>query len=219
MFGCLGRLGCLALILIIGVAAWFSRSTWMPAVGLEAPRAESTSEVAEASFTPVSESAAERGRRAVASLSSQRGYVTLDGAEAASYLASRFVERIPPSAERVEAAVVGNRLELRAEVPLDGLGSAESLGPLRQMLGGREDVHVTGTLRMLRPGLAEYRVQRMRVRDFNVPSAAIPLLLREVWRGERPEGLSADGLGVGMPDDVGEVRIENGKVIIYRTVR
>jgi len=218
MFGCLGRLGCLALILVLGVAAWFSREYWMPRVGLEPPRPEASASGDGAAFVAINDAAAERGREAVASLGPRRGYVTLTGDEAVSYLVSRFVERIPPSAERVQAAVVGDRLEVRADVPLGDLGSIEGLGPLRQLVGSRGEVHVSGTLEMLRPGLAQYRVDRMRVGNFSVPRAATPILLREIWRGERPEGLSSNGLAIEVPEDVGQIRIEDGRVIIYRTV-
>jgi hypothetical protein len=216
MFGCLGRIGCLALLAVLGVAAWYTRDKWVDRVGLR----QSAEASANASlYEPISDAAAARGREAVASLSARRGYVTLTGAEAASYLVSRFVQRIPPSAERVEAAVIRDRLELRAEVPLGDLGSVEALGPLRDLIGAREEIQVSGTLQMIRPGLAQYRVRQMRVRNVTVPAAAVPVLLREVWRGERPEGLDSNALAIELPDDVGQVRLEDGQVIIYRTVQ
>lgn len=216
MFGCFGRIGCLALVLILGAAAWFTRDYWMERAGLQPANGVESSSVG---YEPVSETAASRGREKVESLSARRGYVTLSGAEAASYLVSRFVERIPPGAEQVEAAVVGSELELRAVVPLGDLGSVEALGPLAGLIGAREEMRVAGTVDMVKPGLAQYRVRRMQIRNLSVPTAAIPVLLREVWRGERPEGLDSRGIAVGLPDDVGQVRLEDGDVIIYRTVQ
>lgn len=220
MFGCLGRLGCLALLAILAVAGWFTRAWWMPRVGLEPPGVEASASgvEADAAFRPIRESAAERGRAAVASLGPRRGYVTLTGDEAVAYLVSRFVERIPPAAEQVEAAVVGDRLELRARVPLEDLSTIEGLGPLRQLLGARETVHVSGTVEVVRPGLAQFRVERMRVRNLSVPSGAVPILLREIWRGERPDGLAPNAIGIEIPEDVGEIRVRGGQVIFYRTV-
>lgn len=218
MFGCLGRIGCLVLILVGGIAAWFTRDQWLHRVGFDSAASTRSADAAGVDFQPISNAAAERGSTAVGSLSEQRGYVALSGAEASSWIVSRFTERIPPGAEAVEAAVVGDRLELRAEVPLGDLGSVEGLGPLREFVGASERIRVSGRLEMVSPGLAQFRVERMRVRNWSVPPAVVPVLLREVWRGDRPEGLAPDALGIDVPDDVGQVRVEGGQVIIYRTV-
>lgn len=219
MFGCLGRLGCLVLIVVGGVAAWFTRDQWLPRIGFETAASTRAADAAGGvDFQPISNSAAERAAEAVGSLSARRGYVTLSGADASSWIVSRFVERVPAGAEVVEAAVVDDRLELRAEVPLGDLGSVEGLGPLREFVGATERIRVSGRLEMVSPGLAQFRVERMRVRNWSVPPAVVPVLLREVWRGERPDGLAPAAIGIEVPDDVGQIRVEGGQVIIYRTV-
>jgi len=60
-------------------------------------------------------------------------------------------------------------------------------------------------------------VREIKLRDFKVPNGAIPRLVRQLSKGERPEGLSPNGLPVTTPRSLADVRISNGKVTIYRT--
>ncbi len=218
MFGCLGRLGCLVVLLVAAALAWFSREFWVPRVTGQPP-----AEVAAAPDTvpwrPLADSAAATARRRVATLSPDRGYVALTPHAAASYFVSRFVSSLPAGAGDVQASVAGERLRLRTEVALADLRSAEILEPVRGLLGDREVIEVAGTLEVLRPGLAQYRVESMRIRELVVPSRAIPRLMRALWTGERPDGLDPNAIGIDMPADVGEIRIRDGQVILYRTVR
>ena len=84
------------------------------------------------------------------------------------------------------------------------------------MLADRERLQFGGTFHVLRPGMAEFQVKDIRLRDFSVPAATIPRLLRQIWRGTRPEGLSPDGLPVVIPAYLGDVRITNETITIHK---
>jgi len=215
MFGCLGRIGCLALVLVIAVGAWFTRAEWMPRV-LGEPAQEAT--VAEASWAAVTDASAAAGRTKVARLASSDAPagVALLPAEVAGYVLDDVLDRLPTSARDVEAAVIGDRLYVRAAVRLQDFG-AEALGPLGGMLGDRDTLLLGGTFGVLEPGVGQFRVAEVRVGQFNLPQAVVPRLLRRLRRdeGARPAGLADDALAVTLPPGVVDVRVGRGRVSVY----
>jgi len=118
---------------------------------------------------------------------------------------------------RFGEAVIGDRLYIRASVKLQDLGGTAVLGPLAGMLGDREQMQFGGTFHVIRPQLAEYEVKDIKVRDLSLPSSMIPRVLRQTERGSRPDGLSEDGLPIVVPRYLGDVRIANGRVTLYKT--
>ena len=98
-----------------------------------------------------------------------------------------LLRQLPGADSAAEAAVIGDRLYVRAMVPLAQLGG-DALGPLRGMLGARETVLLGGTMDMVRPGLAQFHVNEVKVRDFALPTRAVPRLLRELRRGRDATG-------------------------------
>jgi hypothetical protein len=97
------------------------------------------------------------------------------------------------------------------------LGGASALGALGGVLEEREKVQLTGTFRVVKPGLAEFLVKDVSLRNIAVPHGMIPTLVRRLDRGSRDEGLSAGALAVPIPRYVGDIRVANGKVTLYKT--
>ena len=215
MFGCLGRIGCLALVLVLGVAAWFTRAEWLPRVVGE-PAEEAT--VAEATWSPVTRQASAAGRTKVARLAASNAPagVALLPAEVAGYVLDDVLQRLPSTAQDVEAAVIDDRLYVRAAVRLQDFG-AEALGPLGDMLGDRDTLMLGGTFGVLEPGVGQFRVAEVRVGQFTVPQAVVPRLLRRLRQDEatRPAGLADDALAVTLPPGVVDVRVGRGRVSVY----
>jgi hypothetical protein len=85
------------------------------------------------------------------------------------------------------------------------------------MLGDQEPVEFGGTLELVRPGLAQYRVKVLRLRELNVPQRMIPRLLQRISRGARPPGLADDGLPLEVPPFIADVRIGQGYVTLYKS--
>ena len=222
MKGCLKRAGCLVLIIIILAAVWY----WYPRVNSPAtvgPAAGPTTTATSISsgWRPLTAADAERGRAAVQSLGRQSGpvFANLTPAEAASYIFTVVAKQLPPSAKNVEAAVVGDRLYVRSDVELKDFGGAKSLGPVGMLLGERDSVRFGGTINMLRPGLGEFLVQEVKLGRIEVPTGLIPRLLRPMKRGKSVEGISQNGLPMVMPPYISDVRISNGKITLYKSVR
>ena len=213
--GCIARLGCLFLLAILAIVGWFTRDRWLP--DRFRTHVEST---AASPWQPVTDAGAQRVETALSKLSQPRGPVfqTLSGADVASYVFRRLANRLPASSDSVQAMVSGDRVSLRAIVNLSELGGTGILGPLGSMLRSREPVEFTGTFRVIRPGMAEFQIQSMKIRDLGIPHGMISSLIRRMDRGQRPEGLDADALPLPTPRYVGDIRVANGKITLYKTV-
>jgi len=213
--GCLSRIGCLILLIVIALAAWITSDRWLPKLTGHAPGTTATGPL----WQPITPQGAERTRQLLTRLSQPAGPVfgNLSGADAASYVYQALARQLPPSADSIEAAVIGDRLYIRASVRLQDLGGTASLGPLSSMLGERERMEFGGTFHIVRPQLAEFQVKDIKIRDFSLPTAMIPRGLQQSERGSRPEGLSPDGLPILVPAYLGDVRIANGRVTLYKT--
>jgi hypothetical protein len=92
-------------------------------------------------------------------------------------------------------------------------------GILGALLGERERVEMAGPLRVIGKGQAEFRVTEVRVKDVGLPKALINRLVSSVVRGPRPAGLSENGLPIAIPSYIGDVRVQNGKITLYKNVQ
>src|SRR5438046_1637702 len=143
--GCIARLGCLMLLAILCVAGWFTRGLWMP----ERYRARLANTPA-ASWQPITDAGAQRGRDALEKLSQPRGPVfqSLSAGDVGSLAFGELTKRAAGSVDSVAGRIEGDRLSMRASVRLGEL--KEKLGPAAGLLADRETVELTGTLRVLR---------------------------------------------------------------------
>ena len=115
---------------------------------------------------------------------------------------------------------MGNRLYVRSEVDLKDFGGAGQLGALGMLLGSRDSVLLGGTIHMLKPGLAEFQVQEVKLGRLDVPKSLIPRLIAQMTRAKKKvEGVSETGLPMVMPPYISDVRIANGKITLYKSVK
>ena len=213
--GCLSRIGCLVVLVVLGAIAWITKDRWLPRITGQPTTSASTGPV----WEPLTVQGAERTRQMLIRLSQTSGpvYGNLSGGDVASYVYQSLARQLPPSADSIEAAVIGDRLYIRASVRLRDLGGTASLGPLGAMLGDREQMQFGGTFHVVRPQLAEFQVKDIKIRDLSLPQAMIPRVLRQTERGSRPDGLTEDGLPIVVPKYLGDVRIARGRVTLYKT--
>jgi hypothetical protein len=223
MKGCFRRLGCL--VLIIGLAAlwyWYARVERPAATTAASTDAVTGAASVNTGWRPLTAADAERGRVAVEALAQRSGpvFANLSPAEAASYIFLVVAKQLPPSARNVEASIVGNRLYVRSEVDLKDFGGAGQLGTLGMLLGSRDSVLLGGTIHMLKPGLAEFQLQEVKLGRLQVPKSLIPRLIAQMTRGKKKvEGVSETGLPMVMPPYISDVRIANGKITLYKSVK
>jgi hypothetical protein len=68
-------------------------------------------------------------------------------------------------------------------------------------------------------GLAEFQVQQVRIGELPLPRGMIPTLIRRFERGNRPAGLDPDALPLPLPRYVGDIRVANGKITLYKNTQ
>jgi hypothetical protein len=144
-------------------------------------------------------------------------YANLSADEIASYVVQAAGGAFPASADSVEAAVIGDVLYVRAIVPTKDIASSGVLGPLAGLLNAREKVSLGGSFHVVRPGLSEFQLRDVKLREFSVPRAAIPRLVQQITKGKKTPGVADDALAVPTPPSLADVRIGNGRVTLYKT--
>jgi hypothetical protein len=214
VFSCLGRLGCLFLLVIAGALAFLTRERWLPRVLGDRGSAPVT-------WEPVNEPGAKTAGDAVASLGHPGGpaYVIVSAAGLAALMVENSGHRLPPTLDSVQAAIDSETVRVRALVALDDIRGLDALGPLSGLLDKRERIEFTGTMSVVRPGLGEFRVASVQVADLSLPRAAIPRLLSRLDASVRPEGIAPNGIAITIPDYIGDVRVARGQVTLYRRLK
>ena len=213
--GCLKKIGCLALLLILVIVAFLGRGLWLPKLK------KSESSAVANTWQPLTQAGASRAQRLLEQLSRDGGppSVTVPAAELVSYIVQQLSSALPESADSVQAAVINDRICVRAVVKTTDFADKNTLGPLAMMLGEREPVLMCGVINILSPGKGELQVKSFKVRELSIPGAAIPRLIRQMSPSKRPEGLSDDGLPLETPVYVGDVAVRNGQVVISKQAR
>ncbi len=219
--GCLRGLGCLVLVALVAAAAWWFRADWLPLLHKGSAASTVSDSASTVVWQKVTPERAAHAKAAVTRLGTRTGpvFTNLQPGELTAYVLSELSKQLPPSASHIEAAVIGRQLWVRAQVRLSDFGGAGELGPLGSLFGDAEPVVFGGTLAIVNPGLAVYRVKELRIRDMSVPSPMIARLLRRAEHGSRPPGLADDALPMLVPDYIADVRIENGNITLYKTVQ
>ena len=114
---------------------------------------------------------------------------------------------------------MGTRLYVRSEVAWKDFGESRSLSSIRMLLGERDSVLIGGTINMIHPGLAQFNVQEMKLGKFDVPAALQQRLVAEIKKKNAVPGVAQDALPVVLPSYITDVRIQNGKITLYKSVR
>ncbi len=203
------------LVVIAAVAGWMLRDRipW----GREDARVVPATE-ASIVWERLTPEGARRARETVGRLAGRSGpvFTNVSPGDLAAYIFEELSQQLPPSAEDTEAAVIGDRLHVRATMRMSELGGGGVLGPMAGMVRERERVEFGGILEVVRPRLAQFRVQQLRVGDLTLPPPMIPRLVPRVSRGARPEGIADDALALVIPVHVGDVRVSRGRITLYK---
>lgn len=225
MFGCFRRLGCLVFLLVLAVLAWFNRdrleAIYRRYAGDPMPADTTAVATGAGAWESLTGDKASRGQAAVVSLSNPRGpaFVNLSAGEAASYVFLEVAKQLPASSEEITSSIRNDRLYVRANVALKDFGGSKVLGPLAALLGERDTVQLGGTINVLRPGDGEFQVKDIKIGSFPVPDAIIPKLINRIRKGEKPPGVADNAFPVKLPSYIGDVRIANGRVTVYKATQ
>lgn len=210
MFGCLRKLGCLVLFAVALAVAyyWYARVPDDERAGSGATGA--------IVWEPLSPALGAQGRAAIEALAGGQAYAPLSAGQVASYIFLEMSNSLPETAQDLEAAVIGDRLAVRGLVSLADIGGSRLLGPLAQMLSDRDTLLLAGTINVLATGEGQYVVKELRFGQMRVPSGVIPRIVREIDKTEDRGPLSPSAIFLPLPPGVGDVRVGNGLVTLYR---
>ena len=203
MFGCFRRIGCLVVLCVAAVAAYLMRDRWIGYVPWlkSTPRATTTT-AGGPKWEPVSDNrrdARASGDRVVRQ--AQRAGVRQP--------APRRTRDVLLHRARAAAAAVGGQHRGRDDREphvrprgdlVDDFKAADALGPLSGFVGRRERMQIGGTFAFVRPGLAQFLVEDVRLGEFPIPRGAIPKLLRRSGAGHAAEGVVRERAAVRRAD-------------------
>jgi len=213
MSGCLRRLGCLTLVLVLALGGYLTRHRWLPSVtGQEPPPA--------IAFDSLSETGRTRARRAIETLTRPSGpvFASLTAAEAASLVLAGASDRWPSMVGGVGAAVSGDRLLLQTTLDPSAFAGVEGLGPLAGLLQSRQDARLAGTLEVAEPGRGYFVVREVMLGDIPVPMPVVAALVRQLDRRAAGPGQPARAIPFDLPDHIADVRVAKGRVTLYKVV-
>lgn len=215
--GCLKKIGCLSLAVILLAVGYLGRGLWMPRLRDSKPEPVT----ATSTWQPLTPQGAARAQRMLQQMSQEAGppSVTVPAGELVAYIVQELSAALPESADSIQAAAINDRICVRAVVNTSDFADKKSLGPLAMMLGDREPVSLCGVINILSAGKGELQVKEFKVRELAIPGPAIPRLIRQMSPSNRPEGLSDDGLPLETPVYVRDVSVRNGQVVISKQPR
>jgi hypothetical protein len=217
MFGCLGRIGCLVLAVLIAGAAWLTRDAWYPRIRA---RVVATTPPAAARWEPLTPEGAARARAALESLTRKNGpvFVNVNPADLAALVLDSVVHGFSPGATGAEVLSRDDHLYLRAQVSVADLGGPGSLGPLSSLVAGKQEFTVRGRLEAVRPGWAQFRVDEIALKELKLPSAVIAKLVGRIATKDRDAATPADAIPLRIPREIADVRTGKGRITLYKNV-
>jgi len=197
-------LGVLLLIALL-VAGWLYRDRLLEwgrgALGTRPPSAE---------LGAPSPAGLSRARSALARLGrSGVDSVVLGPDETASLVREAIGPAVAGQIDSLRVQLGEGRLGFRASLRTARL-PRELLGPLAIAVRSREPISAAGTVRMLRPGGAEWVIDRLTVRDIPLPSEAIPRVIGRAFGDS-----SRNGLPLTLPASVRNLRVHPAGVTLF----
>lgn len=206
MLGCLGRVGCLAVLVVGGAAAWLARDHWWERVTGRPARPEIAWKTA-ADVREVPDPAALFARR------NAPAFVSLRAPELAALL-DHHGDLLLGAVDDVGVAISGDEVRVRARVELSRLPALDALGPAARLLEGRPLVELAGRPRVDSSRAGVIVVTDARVGGIEIPGAARAALLERLQGGSM--GAGPGTIRFSLPAAVGDIRVAGGKVTVYR---
>lgn len=209
----MARLGCVVALVAVGIAGWWFRAPLMRAAGgvLGRPPLPRVTETVGAP-SPAGVAAAQAKLAAMESADGPDS-VVFTANEVASWVGGGIdwsVRRTFDSLRvelRTDTLVLHARLDTRAVPP-------QALGPFEGFVEPREPLRIVGSVGVAASGLARFRVEALRLRDFDFPPVAVRQL------AQRVAGADADGgYLMPVPPSVRDLAVRPEGLVLYRSER
>ena len=176
MFGCIGRLVVLAVLIVVGGIAFLTRSVWEP--GVRAKLGLRTAVTASAAvWEPITAAGAERARTAIAAMNRPTGpaFQNVKAGDLMAYALDSILRgrgSATPGVTGAEALATENAVSIRGTIHMKDLGGTTALGPLAGVLEGDQPIEVRGRLEVTGHGHAQFHIERIALKALVLPSAA-----------------------------------------------
>lgn len=221
MFGCIGRIVVLAVVIILGAVAYVTRGYWEPKLR-DKMGWKPAATAAAPSWQPVTPAGAERVRASLASLRRPSGpvFTNVTAADLVAFALDSLLKRWSSSrsgASGAEALAGENTISVRGTVNMKQLGGDGALGPLAKVLEGDQPIEVRGRFEVA-AGAAQFRVERISVANFALPSAAIGPIVKRLG-GPAGKGVADGAFAVALPAEVADIRVTPGRVTLYKAAK
>lgn len=230
MFGCIGKIVVLAVLIVLGAAAYVTRSAWEPRLRAKmgwTPKATA----AAPTWEPLTPAGATRARAAIESFRRPSGpvFVNVTAADLASLglepamralsaAAPAGATGTTPPTPAVEALAGENVISLRGNIRMADLGGAAALGPLAGVLEGTQRIEVRGRPVVVAPGTARFIVERIALGNLALPSAAIGRVVQRL-APRTDASAPAEAIALAVPREVADIRVTGGRVTLYKAVK
>jgi len=206
MIGCIRRIMTVVVLLVLLAGAWLFRdrirSAWHDIRGIE-----------EAPTEPSPELAAQAERKLQALRDGSSASASLSAVELESLLLHRYPGVLPSFLDSPTVELDGDRLELRARVPVDNLPHVEGLGEAAAFLPDTTDLAVSGRLLPLRNGRVAFGIDRVSAARFPLPDRFIVSALDRLGRADEP-GLPRDAIALPLPPGASTAYIRRDSLVL-----
>lgn len=204
--GCLRRVLGLVLLLAIIAGAWLFRdrlrTAWEDLRGGDREQAEASPELA---------TAAERKLDALRDGST--GRTALSAAELESLLLFRYRDILPVFLDSPAVELRGDRLRLRARVPVDKLPHVEGFAEAASFLPDTTELTVGGSMLPLDTGRVAFAVDEVSAARFPLPTRFVPGALERLGRRDEP-GLPPDAMALSLPPGVAAAYVRRDSLVL-----
>ncbi len=139
----------------------------------------------------------------------QTDSVVLTPAEVASLMGSGLDPLVRRELDSVRVRLLDDEIALLARLRTARLPQ-QAVGPLAVVLRRTEPIEAAGPIRLTEPGLGEWEVRSLRIRDFPLPADLVPGLLARALGRER-----AEVVPIRMPAGIVEIRVRPQGATLY----
>jgi hypothetical protein len=144
--------------------------------------------------------------------------VALSAIELQSLLEFRYPGVLPAALGEPRLEFTGDRIRLRARVPIDKLPNVEGLGEVAAFLPDTTELTVTGRLLPLVEGRVAFAVDDVSAQRFPLPRRLVPGVLDRLGRRDEP-GLPDDAMAVPLPPGIANAYVRRDSLVLLARAR
>jgi hypothetical protein len=206
IFGCARRVITVVVLVVVLGAAFLFRdrlyTAWQDLRGTRDPSLVASPELADS---------AERKLSALRDGSQEQA--VLSALELESLLMYRYQGTLPAFLGSPSIELQGERLRLRARVPVDMLPDVEGLGAAAAFLPDTAELTVAGRLLPLQSGRVAFAIDDVSAQRFPLPRRLYPGALERIGRRDEP-GLPRDAMALPLPPGIAAAYVRRDSLFL-----